>query len=126
MKVYKLKEEVKKYLPKSLHEKKLQLASWDAIGKNQDIESLITGEAIEEVESIKVIKTKTQQYEVNYLHKIGEDWTEEEREFIEFCLNEIGSKEKLDVLVDNHFKGVCNNEIGGDETFTEHLDLLNI
>ena len=61
MKVYKLKEEVKKYLPKSLHEKKLQLASWDAIGKNQDIESLITGEAIEEVESIKVIKTKTQQ-----------------------------------------------------------------
>lgn len=95
MKLYRLKEEVKKYFDKNIHAIKHTLEDWETIN--------VTFEALEEVDSkIKVyIKRPSENEVVNTIYKYGSNWTEQEREFIEFCLNEFVDLEHLKLCLNN-------------------------
>lgn len=110
-KKYKIKEEVKKYFNQNIWNTKKELIEWENDG--------ILIEALEEVdERIEVKITERQMgrdinYYPFYLSKSGYlKWTEQERELIEFVVNNFDSLEMLNELVWDYKRVVRNTDFG--------------
>lgn len=116
MKLYRLKEEVKKYIHVPYPDAHNTLEYWEKVH--------VKREALEEVE--ERIKVNFHNVDIAHdgLHKgMGDvSWTQEEREFIEFCLNEIGSKEKLIDYSTAWAKMRDNNLVNSSLPFTTFLE----
>ena len=108
MKLYRLKEEVKKYI-KFGHDMHSPLESWESEGVNL--------EALEEVESkieIKLHRGNDDYWLFKIKNGIKIMWNEQEREFIEFCLNKLKSKENINENLLQYIKskGIADTMLG--------------